>query len=190
MAALLLLYITASAQTYRDAGTLDLGGDISFSSQSYTNDISSGSAETLTMFSFNPFIGVMAAPGFEVGVRTGLGVQTYREDSYTNFNILFAPSYNVNTHSGVIPYFEFLIGYNSVKETGDVAETGLAIGGDGGVKVAIGTGALLLFKIEYLHQEYNQVPQGFFGTPGTLSLNTTSIGVGVRIFIPKKEKAK
>jgi hypothetical protein len=155
-------------------GTVELGGDLSF------NTISGeGNSNSVTVISFNPYVGIMIASGFELGISPGV-TSTSGSGGYsaTTFNFFLAPAYNFNLGKAY-PYCEFLIGYNSIDYSSTV-ENGMGIGGSGGVKAQIGGSGLLLFGLKYLHNNY--------GSNGhSNGLNTFSVEVGARIFInPKK----
>lgn len=198
--ALWLLSLTVSAQNFIHAGTTELGGDVSFSSQS-----SPGSSGTITTFSFNPYVGFMSSSGFELGLMPGITSISSGSESATELNLFLAPSYNVSTGSTVYPYFEFLIGYNSISYksgfsfsgSGNQTVDGLGIGLDAGLKVNLKGNSLLLFKIQYLYQSYKEdaTTTNVFGTTYTTPssetiLNTVAFGMGFRVFLEKKEKQK
>ena len=199
----LLISSSLTAQTFTQPGTIELGGDISFSSQSYSeNGTNSGSA--LTTFSFNPYLGFMVSDGFELGLMPGIATVSYGSSTSTQLNLFFAPAYNVNTNSSVYPYFEFLIGYNTSSDNsyssyaGNRTIGGLGVGLDAGLKINLKGNSLLLFKIQYLHQSFNRdtyTTTGYSGYPVTIesreiALNTVSFGMGFRIFIEPREKKK
>lgn len=183
-----------SAQSFTSKGTVELGGEFSFSSQTVSSSLSSSSNRSaLNTLMFNPYIGTMVAEGFELGFMPGIATVSYGGSSSTQTNLFFVPSYNVNTSGKAFPYFEFLIGYNSISGSGNGSESGLGVGFSGGVKVAIGNSGLFLFNVKYLHQSYNVTETNYyynFGSPTntsyTESLNTVLASIGFHIFIPSK----
>lgn len=56
---------------FRSSGTTELDGDFGFSSQSFNNG-----DKSLSNFSSDLFIGIMTAPGFEIGFRPGFTVRS------------------------------------------------------------------------------------------------------------------
>jgi hypothetical protein len=162
-------------------GTIELGGELSYASQKVED--AEGSA---SLFSMNPYVGIMVGSGFELGFKPGVQFQKAGDYKATTFNLLFAPAFNINGGGSVFSYFEFLVGYNmmSYEETipyyGHFEQTasGAAIGVDGGFKAIIGNSGLVLFKIEYLHQTFKS--DGQFASE--VSYNTLSAGIGFRVF--------
>ncbi len=192
---------SVSAQNFAQSGTTELGGDISFSSQSSPSNYSSSS--TLTTFSFNPYVGFMTSGGFELGLMPGITSLSQGNISATELNFFVAPSYNISTGSTVYPCLEFLIGYNSINLksssvfSGSSTQTadGLGIGFDAGMKVNIKGNSLLLLKIQYLHQSYRESNSSPYSSSSSYSsnetiINTVSFGMGFRIFIERKAMKK
>jgi len=199
--------ITAStqAQNFIQARTVELGGDVSFSSQSVP--AGGGSLSTL---SFNPYLGFMTASGFEIGLLPGITSITQGIYSATELNIFLAPSYNFKMTGNTYPYLEFLIGYNSITAKENVSffgssansqtAGGLGIGMGAGLKINLKGNSLLLVKFQYLHQNYKQdiTETTFTGTGAYVTntttvdqiLNTVSLGLGFRIFIESKTGKK
>ena len=177
---LVLILSSASAQSFTDKGTVEIGGGITFSS------ISAGGYQnsSYSVFTFNPYFGGMVTRGLELGITPGFsGV-----DGAKKFDIFFAPSYNISTSTNVYPYFEFLIGYNSITDEGVSTSGGLGIGGDAGIKVAISTSALLVFVIQYLNQSYNfgQQTYSYYNQVElhNYTLNVFTLGVGFSYYLP------
>jgi len=196
-AILIIFSISLQAQTFTSKGTVELGGDFSFSSRTETvpgyTFYPNNSSATLNTLIFDPYVGVMATEGFEIGFMPGIGTTSYAGSSATSLNLFLAPAYNINAGGKAYPYFEFLIGYNSISG-GSTTQDGLGVGFSGGVKVTIGGNALFLFNIKYLHQSYNNFRyyDSITGTSflGTETLNTILAGVGFRVFFPSKSVAK
>jgi len=184
--------ISAEAQTFTDAGTAELGGTLGFSSQTFSMNGSSQS-NSISTFSFYPYLGEMITSGFELGVMPGYTLVTEGTSSLAVFNLYLAPSFNVNTKSNLYPFFEFLFGYNSIRSgTGTNSKTdGLGIGLDLGLKANIAGNSLLLVQLQYLSQNYER-RNTTLNSSGTISqtLNTFSFGVGFRVFLQKKKEEK
>jgi hypothetical protein len=200
---LLLLSVVANAQSvaktaalpaFTSPGTVELGGDLSYASQK--NENAASSDNSASTFLLNAYVGVMVVSGFELGIRPGIQLQSFGNQKLSSVNILFAPAYNINGGSTIFPYFEFLVGYNSMRyeiddlpfqDDIDQTASGAAIGIDGGFKALVGNSGLILFKIEYLHQTYKtEAPFASETNFGTLSA-----GVGFRVFFsgsPSKTK--
>jgi hypothetical protein len=159
-------------------GNIELGGDVTFSSQS-----ESDADESLTTFSFNPYIGIFITNNFELGFRPGFSTQDYGDGSLNSINMFVAPAYNFTTMGTLTPYLELLIGYNSLDFFGENAG-GLGVGFDGGLKIGIAGNSLLLLKLEYLSQNYSMEDE--FGDNVDFTLNTLSFGVGFRVFLSPK----
>jgi hypothetical protein len=183
--------MTSHAQSFTSKGTVELGGEFSFSSQkeSSSNNYSHGQeSEAYNVLMFNPYIGAMVGQGFELGFMPGIA----RSGSITSLNLFFAPSYNINTSGNAYPYLEGLIGYSSIAS--GVSANGLGTGISGGVKVAIGSSGLFLFNVKYLHQSFETEESYNTGYPyysyttvkTTVAINTIFAGMGFRIFITSK----
>ena len=150
-------------------GNVELGGDIGFFSRSVSGSNSSN------VFSFNPYFGFMIENGFELALIPGITSSgSSGSNSTTEFNIFLAPTYNINVGKAY-PFFEFLVGYNSVGQ-GNSSLSGVGVGGSGGVKVQIGANGALVFALRYLNKSYGS----------STRINTLSMEIGARIFIFKK----
>ncbi len=151
-------------------GNVELGGDIGFFSRS-----ASGSTSSSNVFSFHPYFGFMIENGFELALIPGITSNgSTGSNSTTEYNIFLAPTYNINVGKAY-PFFEFLVGYNSLGQ-GNSSLSGVGVGGSGGVKVQIGANGALVFALRYLHKSYGS----------STGINTFSMEIGARIFIFKK----
>jgi hypothetical protein len=151
-----------SAQSYTSKGTVEIGGDFSFSFQK-----SSDQKElSFSTYAFNAYAGRMVLPGFEIGVSPA--VLGYNNGNYstTQFSIYFRPAYNFELKSNVNPYVELLAGYGLSDDGNNVANVS-GLGGDAGIKVRLRESGLLLIKVEYLRHfinfqnqpdQYNYIP--------------------------------
>lgn len=159
-------------------GVVELGGDISYISQT-----AAGNSSSINVFSFSPTFGFILANGFELSLITGIsssgrgGGQTL-----TDFNFFIAPTFNISAGKAY-PFFQFLFGYNSIG-LGTVNISGVGVGGCGGVKVQVGENAAIIFGLRYLNQTYKQANSN---NATSVGINTLSLEIGGRIFIfPKK----
>ncbi len=189
LATLLLLFIphlVFSQNDFLSVGTIESGGEISFASQSSSEN---NDNESSTTFKSNIYFGVMVARGLELGFRPGFTINSYSGSTFKVIDLYFNPNYNFATTSKVYPYLGFIIGYNSIGYSDD-NYGGMTIGGEGGMKFFLSPHALMLFKIEYTSQNYNDVETGFAGGVEDLTVNTVSAGLGFRFFFPRATKPK
>jgi hypothetical protein len=132
----------------------------------------------------------MASTGFEIGFRPGFTLNSFSGDSYNIYNLYLNPIYNFNTTSNVYPYLGFIVGYNSISYSSDNIG-GLGIGGEGGLKIHLRGNSMLLIKVEYLSQNYSGGDNnGFSQSSNDVTLKTTSIGLGYRIFLTRAVAVK
>ena len=187
LALLFLIPFTGYGQSsFRSTGTTELGGDFGFSAQSSNNG-----DKSLSTFSSDLFIGIMAAPGFEIGFRPGFTVRSSSGDTYKIYNLFLNPAYHFNTTTNVYPYLGLIVGYNSIGYNKD-NYSGIGIGGEAGVKINLQGASMLLLKFEYLSQTYNKVAQysGYGQSSSDEKINTTLFALGYRIFLEKKSIQK
>ena len=185
---------SSKAQLFTSKGTVELGGEFSFTSQSSTvtggSYYSGGSSESYNVLMFSPYIGVMTGKGFELGFMPSIA----HGGDVTLLDLFFAPAININTGGSAYPYVEGLIGYSTYG--GGSSTSGLGIGISGGIKARIGSSALFLFNVKYLHQSFEEeehyyayYPSYMSGTHKVeVSINTLFAGIGFRIFIVKSAK--
>jgi hypothetical protein len=181
---LVLPLFSFSQNGFLSKGTIEMGGELSFASQS-TN----GSEGSSTTFASSVYFGVMIAKNLELGFRPGFTINSYSGSSYKVYDLYFNPSYNFNSPSKIFPYLGFIVGYNSIGYN-DQNYGGLGIGGEGGMKFYLNESSLLLFKIEYLSKKFNDVESGFSGSVEDMTVNSTSVGLGFRFFFPQTAKVK
>ena len=174
---LVILFTHVASAQFIQKGNTELGGDISFTSMNESE--SSGSLNT---FIFNPYIGCMFSDGFEIGFRPQITITSYGGGTLTTMGLFLAPAYNANMGTIVYPFFELLVGYNTINNENNNFG-GLGLGVDGGLKINIAGNSLLLMKLEYLHQEYDTGNENE-------SINTLSFGLGFRVFLPSSPAAK
>jgi len=179
----LIPFLGIAQNTFHSTGTIESGGEISFASQS-----SSGNNGSVSTFKSSLYIGVMVVKGFELGFRPGFSIESYSGSSLKSIDLYLNPNYNFVTTTNVYPYLGLIVGYNSIGYIDD-SYSGVTVGAEGGLKCLLGPSSLLLVKLEYLAQTYNDVETNFF-TKEDLSINTISIGVGFRFFFPRIMKVK
>jgi len=149
-------------------GTLEIGGDFEFLSQSSINN-------TLNMLNFNPYFGIMFTKGFELGINPNFTNYSYSGNpSTTQFNLYLAPTFNLSKGK-TIPFIEILIGINSIGQ--NTTYSGFGFGGSAGVKIQVGNNVALINSLKYLSQSYGQ---------GT-NISTLSLSTGIRFFIFSKK---
>lgn len=191
---LVLLTNSSQAQSLTSKGTIELGGEFSFSSQTISQSTTSSynpyntNRESYDVLLFSPYVGVMMGQGFELGFMPAIA----NSGSVTSLNLFLAPAYNISTSGNAVPYFEGLIGYSTINNGRSAG--GLGIGVSGGVKVTIGSSGLFLFSIKYLHQSFEEERDYYSFNPyytsgtykSTVIYNTIFAGIGFRIFIASK----
>ena len=141
-------------KTFASQGVWELGGTMSFST---TWDVNGGVASTNPLYSLdlNPAFGYFVIDGLEVGANPlGLSYVSQGSSSYTLLKLLGSVAYNFKTPARVYPYLEGLAGYSLLLVDGD-DPGGFTWAGRGGVKVAIGSSALLNVGAEYLQATLN-----------------------------------
>jgi hypothetical protein len=175
--------ISIGQNNFVSPGTLEAGGELTFSSSSYTE--SEGSTTT---FSSSVYIGVMAAKGFELGFRPGFTTTSYSGSSLSSVDLYFNPNYNFYTPNKIYPYLGLLIGYNSLSFV-DESHSGIGVGAEGGMKFQLGETSLLLFKIEYISKSYGQI-EDFNGETTDVTMKNTTFGLGFRILFPNRTAGK
>lgn len=194
---LLLLVAAAPAQSLLAPNTVEVGGEVAYTSSTTKTDYSGYDNESITsnIFMFNPYIGWMIGGGAEMGIKLSLSTGT---DDLTSFAGYLAPAYNFRTGSIVIPYVEGVVGYATESLSGHSAK-GMGYGGSAGMKVEIGSKSLILMRIEYIHQEYTytfNTNYYYYGpsssSPMEINIDQDRInfGVGFRMFFGGKAPLK
>lgn len=143
-------------------GATELGGSISFESQTMIYRGNSGG--TASYFSFTPYAGYFITDGFELGFDP-LGISTFSYSggtTVTQLMIFAAPSYNFRTESIAYPFVEALLGYTSNSSGG--TQSGFSWGGRAGVKLAVTGNGLLNLALQYT--EITENPSGSSGRTG------------------------
>jgi hypothetical protein len=158
MLATLAIASPTQAQEARKAfatqGVLELGGTMAFST---TWNVSGGVASTNPLYTLelNPQIGYFVIDGLEIGANPlGLTYVSQGGSNYTLLKLLGSVAYNFRTPARVYPYVEGLAGYSLLLQDGD-DPGGFTWAGRAGVKVAIGSSALLNVGAEYLQATLN-----------------------------------
>ena len=189
---LMISSLSSQGQSFTSKKTVELGGEFSFTSQTTSitgsNYGSNDNSDSYDVLMFSPYVGLMIGQGFELGFMPSIA----KAENLTIIDLFFAPSYNIQTGGNAYPYLEGLVGYSSYSNS-DITG-GLGIGVGGGVKVTIGSSALFLFNIRYIHQSFEEKETYYAGYPYytatsttvKISLNTLFAGLGFHIFIPSK----
>lgn len=141
----------AQEKSFAQKGVVELGGSISFSSRKAVYQ-GSTHGDAFTTLSVQPYIGYFVTDKFELGVNPlGITYMSQGSNNATQIGIFFAPSYNFITTSGnLFPFIEGLVGYTSQTSTGSTDLSGFSYGGRTGIKVPVGSSALLNISVQYL----------------------------------------
>jgi hypothetical protein len=146
-----------------------LGGQLSVSGSKIDGD-----NDAITVFSFEPYLGIKLSRGFELGFYPGLSSISGGSLSRTAYQVYFAPAYNFDA-GNVYPFIEGLVGYSD----SDVGLSGMGFGGSAGLKVQIGNSSLLSVGFNYVHQNLHSSS----GSSYTENVGTYQFDVGFRVFI-------
>jgi hypothetical protein len=165
---------------FASAGCVDLGGSVSFISQSYSTT-GGGSEPSVTNFLFAPYVGYFPVKGFEVGLNPfSVNISGQVGSMGTTYSILLAPSYNFSTGSIAYPFLEAEIGFYGESDNSlgvSQSSSGLSFGSRAGVKMEITKHGMLNFSFQYL--QYNLSSNGV----STGSINNLIIGLGFTIHL-------
>jgi len=183
---LLIGTITVNAQNFATKGTIELGGSIGFSSTTGVNNGES-SENSLSNFSFDPYVGYFVINGLELGIIPSFSTSSYSDQSTTSFGVYFAPAWNFDLKSNLFPFVEGRIGYNTSSyddgnsETDESSYGGLAWGLRGGVKVQVGNSALVNLALSY--DQITMNPEDYDGDRN--GTNAFGVMAGFTIFLGK-----
>ncbi len=171
---------STDTQSPNIAGTIELGGEISYVSTSASTANSSSSSSAFSTFTFSPYVGYMVSDGLELGIVPSYTSMGSGSNSTSLFGLYAAPTYNLySATASAYPYFGVLLGYSSRSEE-SVSVGGLGFGLNAGMKAQFGSAGLLLFGVKYISQSYSY--NGVSETEGSFSVT-----LGIHIFIsPKK----
>jgi hypothetical protein len=185
IAAFLQFPRTVFSQTFTSKGTAELGGDFSFSFQKNSNQ----KDMSFNTFSFNGYAGIMALPGFEIGLSPVVAGYSGDGISAAQFSLFLMPSCNFNVKSNVFPYLELLAGYGLIDD-GDFSGTVPGLGGDAGIKVKLKENGLLLVRLQYLRQfiNYTEESDKYTTVPNDYTFDSITFGVGFRFILIRKSK--
>lgn len=163
------------SKTFASKGVTELGGSISFQSQ--TPIIDGNSLAGSSIFSFSPYVGYFVADGFELGFNPP-GISTFSAGgkTVTQLTIFAAPSYNFRTEGIAYPFFEALLGYTSSSD--GATQSGFSWGGRGGVKLAITGGALLNLAVQY-----TEITLNASGATSRTGTNQLLLSVGFSVWL-------
>lgn len=141
-------------KTFASQGVWEVGGTMSFST---TWNVNGGAASTTPLYSLdlNPAFGYFVIDGLEIGANPlGVSYVSQGSSNYTLLKLLGSVAYNFKTPARVYPYVEGLAGYSLLLVDGD-DPGGFTWAGRAGIKVAIGSSALLNVGAEYLQATLN-----------------------------------
>jgi hypothetical protein len=181
VASVLLFFHTSQAgERFGLRGHFELGGNIDFTSTSFSQG-----SNSVSVFSIQPYLGAFPINHLAIGIRPMVTITSpSKGSSATDLAIFLAPAWNFSSkRSTVTPFIEGLIGFSAVDATDNsnpglpksVTLTGLAYGGRGGVKIQVSDFGLLNFALQYvsLDRTLNSVSN---------RENRFSVGVGFTVF--------
>lgn len=159
---------------FAQRGVFEFGGSVSFLSTTAVN--SGATANAITSFRIEPFLGYFVADGCEIGLNPfGMEFLSFGGSTLTQVFILLAPSYHFRTEGFAHPFVEALLGYTS--QSNGASRSGFSWGGRAGVKFEVVKGGLLNVAAEYLRVTMN--PSGATQRSGS---NQLSISLGVTLW--------
>lgn len=175
-----LFFSLSMAQSFVTPKSLETGGEFSFSFEKSSNE----KEISFASYSFNAYAGIMTLQGLEIGLSPSIAGYNHSNVSETMFNLYLLPAYNFNLKSSVFPYIEFIAGIGITDNGYSVANV-VGLGGDIGMKTMLNKSALLIVKIEYIHNRINfqgetdsrnYVPKDYY-------FDSLTFGVGFRYLI-------
>jgi hypothetical protein len=187
--AVLLLFVVnaggiAQNHEFASKGTVEVGGNLSFSS--FTSVSEGRSGEATTMFTVAPRVGYFVIQGFELGIQpgasflvwpAGFNVVTGGGSSTTLLQIYGFAAYNLQIQNGKsFLFLEAPAGYATTSGSGNT-RSGFSWGARGGVKI-VPTGGLLVT----IAGEYYQVTLNRSGASSRSGFDFFSVGVGLAGF--------
>lgn len=160
--------------------SMEIGGEFSFSFEksSTQKEISFAS------YSFKAYTGIMTLQGLEIGLSPSIAGYNYSYVSETMFNVYLLPAYHFNFKTSVFPFVEFIAGIGITDNGYSVANV-VGLGSDIGIKTMLNKSAILIVKIEYIHNQVNfqgetdsrnYVPKDYY-------FDSLTFGVGFRYLI-------
>ena len=154
----------------------EVGGSIGFIA---TTPVANGSSGDMTWnISFSPFGGFFVAKGLELGVMPSVSYTKHKNFfDFVDYTLYFAPAVNFLTKSKVFPYIMGLIGY-CAQNGGGFTASGLAWGGEGGIKINAYGNSLLKLGLQYEQKTLN--PQN--NTGGRNGQNNIKFEAGYNVF--------
>lgn len=184
---MLVSSISVFAQDFAKKGVWELGGGIGFSSTTFVSNGESGD-DALTNFTFEPYVGYFIINSLELGLIPSFETSSLGDLSSNSFGVYFAPAWNFDLQSNLYPFIEGRIGYNTSTieyedEEGTFEQTlsGLAWGARGGVKLQLGSSALVNASLGYTQTTAN--PEDWEGDRN--GTNGFDVMVGFTVFIGK-----
>lgn len=178
-----LLSFNLVAQDFATKGDIEAGGNLGWSS---TTSVSAGESadESSSNLWLEPYIGYFLMNNLEIGIVPSFSSSSFGDNSNNGFGIYLAPAWNFDLKSNVYPFIEGRIGYNTESfdnGTTDVSSSGIAWCVRGGVKVQVGSSALVNFDVMYKQVTLN--PENYDGDRN--GYNQLGIMAGFTIFFNK-----
>jgi hypothetical protein len=149
---------TLNAQTIKKFAlqkVWEVGGSVGFISTTRVDDGNTGSATTA--INFQPFGGYFITKSLELGIMPSVTYEKPPSPGSDNidYTLYFAPAYNFIIQKSVVyPYIMGLIGY-TVYNGGGITRSGIAFGGEGGVKINAYGNSLIKLGIQYEQRTLN-----------------------------------
>lgn len=166
---------TNGQSKFTEKGVWELGGAVSFSSNTPVANGNTGTATTI--LSLSPSGGYFLMDNFQIGVSPSFSSVSSGGSSFTSFNLFLSPTYYFSTSSKMFPYVEGSIGYSSASSGGS-SLSGISYGFGGGAKFSFGESSLINVGLSYMLYTLN--PSGADKRYGS---NVLALSAGYTIWI-------
>lgn len=169
-------------------GLIELGGDLSFSHNSFDSDILGGDY-SITEFVLSPRVGFFLTQGLEFEPQFLFVSLDYDfggggDASETHFGILFNLAYNFDTQTKIVPFVNFGFGFltNDITGTSPNENTTLIFPNlSAGLKTFLSQKNALRIELQYTRYE------DALGVDDLVN-NSLSVAAGFSIFLGKKSR--
>jgi hypothetical protein len=154
---------------YASRGTWEFGGDIAFTSTTYTYRTEyigyheSAYSTTIRNFDIYANAGYFIIKGLKLGIETGVGITNFYK-TQTTLKLYFAPEYVLSTGSDAYPFAGVSAGFKSINPYYNQSANGFSWGIKAGVKVNLAGNSLLNVAIKYYEEQY-KTHIDYFGIP-------------------------
>jgi len=174
-AILLMGVCTVSAQDFTTKGIWEIGGTISYTSQTAVSN-GKTAEHAYNTFALHVPVYYFVIDGLEVGLIPEYDNVSYGDNSSSLFAFSAGVAYNFNTRSNAYPFFEGRIGYNS--ESDGSTLSGILWSLRGGAKIRVGGNALL--GIGLFYEQRTLESSGHVGDRN--GINTWGFDAGFGVF--------